>query len=510
MTQHHTLKNAVTSSGAYLVLILALLVATSSCGSDTKPDSGHQDIGVDADSGGADALSDADNETPDSAQEDAQQDIAEADADATEPQAELSEALIAQFERMVEDEGYPSIVVGLIEGDASAVYGFGALGSGEAPDGQTLYEIGSVTKTFTALLLANAVESGELTLNDPVKDLLPGFEIPTRNEKEITLEHLATHHSGLPRMPAGVSALDAGGFGGDEMRDFLAGYSLPRDPGASYEYSNLGFGLLGYALGEHAGEGYLSALEDEILEPLGLASTYGALQDAPLERLAKGHRANGTRTANLEFAALAGAGSILSSADDMLAYLKANMGQGDSPLYPAMQLAHQARAGGSMGPNETGLAWMNNLFGGVDIIWHGGTTGGYMTFVGFVSDGSRGIVILTNILKPVDTIGLSVLLEGSSSDDGSIAMTPEALDEYVGDYKIDAQMTLTVYREGGQLMTQATGQGAFPIFPSAIDEFFAKIAPVSLSFERDESQQVVAVILHQNGNDFRAPRVPDE
>ncbi|TDP77330.1 serine hydrolase [Bradymonas sediminis] len=477
-------------------VVLAVVLALGGCG--TVDESTRSDVD----------LGDATSET------DASRDAGEADVSPDMVEEEnvelLTEAQVERFERLVANEGHPTIVVGVIEGDATRVYGFGTRETGEAPDGATLYEIGSVTKTFTGLLLAQAVESAEFSLNAPVQDLLPDFQIPTRNGKEITLEMLATHHSGLPRMPSGVSAADPSGYDSVKLNGFLENHTLTRDPGASYEYSNLGFGLLGYALGAHAGVGYKAAVEREIIEPLGLTSTYTSGVDAPSERLEPGYTGAGVLASNLEFQALAGAGSIVSGADDLLTYLRANMGMTDSSLNPAMQLALQARVD-ITGPNDRiGLAWKTNSVQGHDMMWHSGVTNGYTTFVGFLSDGSYGLVILTNIAKPLDTMGITMLLEGVAGDDDTIELSVEELDEYVGKYSLSAQMKITIFREGSDLMAQATGQGAFPIYASAKDKFFARIAPIEITFERDAEERVDGLILHQNGENHPAPRMPEE
>ena len=149
---------------------------------------------------------------------------------------------------------YQTLVFGVVDGDKSEVVAFGKLDDGKMPDGDTVYEIGSVTKTFTATLLASAELSGRVTLDTPVAQLLPDFKIPSRGGKEITLGLLATQHSGLPRMPSNFLPRDLANpyadYDAAKLKAFLAGYRLPRDPGASHEYSNLGFGLLGYALAQ--------------------------------------------------------------------------------------------------------------------------------------------------------------------------------------------------------------------------------------------------------------------
>ncbi len=138
---------------------------------------------------------------------------------------------------------YQTLVFGVVDGDKSEVVVFGRLDDGNAPDGDTVYEIASVTKTFTGTLLAQAVLSGRVRLDTPVAQLLPDFKIPSHGGKEMTLGDLATHHAGLPREAMGD-------YRPEKLKAYLAAYELPRDPGAAYEYSNGGFALVGYALAQ--------------------------------------------------------------------------------------------------------------------------------------------------------------------------------------------------------------------------------------------------------------------
>jgi CubicO group peptidase (beta-lactamase class C family) len=159
---------------------------------------------------------------------------------------------------------HQTLVFGVVDGDHSEVVAFGTLDAGKAPDGDTVYEIGSITKTFTATLLAQAVLAGAVTLDTPVAQLLPDFKIPSRGGIQITLGLLGTQHSGLPREPSNRLPKDFADpfadYDAAKLKAFLAGYELPRDPGATYEYSNLGFGLLGTALAqlEHTNWGTLA------------------------------------------------------------------------------------------------------------------------------------------------------------------------------------------------------------------------------------------------------------
>lgn len=422
-------------------------------------------------------------------------------------------ARIAKVAQQYADAGvYPAMVVVMVDDGHAQVAGFGKLADGRVPDGDTVFEIGSVTKTFTALLLAHEVEAKTVSLDTPVTTLLPDFKIPSRHGKPITLGLLAEQFSGLPRLPGNLQPADLGNpyadYGRGRLKEFLAGYTLPRDPGAAYEYSNLGFGLLGEALAQHAKLSYGELLQREVLVPLGMHSSVVELTSAMRARLAPGHDEEGEAARHWQWDVLAGAGTLLSTGDDMSRYLQANMGLLKTPLAAAMRLAHEPRRDIG-GGDRIGLAWMTHHTAQGDVIWHNGETGGYSSFIGFTGDGRRGVVILTNATGAPQDLGLAALLSSAPLPvvHKAIAMLPAQLDAYVGQYMLAPGVALNVFRRAGQLFAQATGQGAFPLFASAPDAFFARVAPITIDFERTADGKVGALTLHQNGHDSHAPRM---
>ena len=302
-----------------------------------------------------------------------------------------------------------AIVVGIVTKDGRHVFGFGRFDaeSSQEPDARTLFEIGSVTKTFTALLLADLVEQGKVKLSDPVRLYLPeSVTMPQQGDKEITLLHLATHTSALPRIPTsiGLKALISNdpyrNYGTDDLYKTLSRTKLPRDPGERYEYSNLGFALLGHVLSRQAGKSYEELVIERICEPLELRETRVTLDDELRKRLAPPHDALGRRSSNWDFDVFAGAGALRSTTDDMLTYLEANMGLKKCALLPAMRRCHQAAYPAESDLQSTGLAWhIQNGLDSPPLIFHGGGTGGYNSIVGFAQeDGTPlfGIVVLAN------------------------------------------------------------------------------------------------------------------
>jgi CubicO group peptidase (beta-lactamase class C family) len=308
---------------------------------------------------------------------------------------------------------YQTLVFAVVDDDRSEIVAFGWLPNHEKPDGDTVYEIGSITKTFTATLLADAVQSGRVQLDTPIQRLLPDLKIPSRGVKQITLVDIAAHRSGLPRMPTDFHdekiPYPAYDFG--KLKTFLATYKMPRDPGVEYEYSNLGFGLLGMALAESIHVSYGSLLEGEVLRPLQMKMTGTTLNATMRIHLAPGFDEAGKPASSWDFGrfdGFEGAGAIRSTAADMLRYLKANMGEGTDVLTRAMRFAQTPRCRTTEG-NRIGLAWMTQSTEHGGIIWHNGGTAGYASFIGFRTDKRRGVVILANTAASVTELGFRYL-----------------------------------------------------------------------------------------------------
>ena len=426
--------------------------------------------------------------------------------------ARVQEAITSR----VADGDYPALVVAVVAGDRNHVYGFGTLENGNAPDGDTIFQIGSVTKTFTATLLAESVVRGAVTLDTPVSALLPADTLPAHGDKPITLGDLASQFSGLPRLPdnLNVSATPEDPYAhydAAKLKTFLAGYVLARDPGSAYEYSNLGYGLLGYALAEHAATSYAALLQAKLFKPLGMSSTSATFDEPMDSRWATGHDTSGKATKPWHFDVLGGAGTINSTGADMLRYLEANMGRGADTLQPALRLAH--KPGREIGGNaRIGLAWMTHHNSEVDVIWHNGMTAGYASFIGFTADGQRGVVILTNKAQTLDDLGFATLLSDAplAPVEKTTVMSSQQLDTYTGEYQLAENFTLRIFSKDDQLYAQATGQDAFPIFPSAENTFFAKVADIRIDFQLGNDGQADSLELHQGGHTTSARKLGND
>jgi D-alanyl-D-alanine-carboxypeptidase/D-alanyl-D-alanine-endopeptidase len=305
-------------------------------------------------------------------------------------------SLRALLQEMVGSGRATGIVVGLVDADGSRrIISYGSSGPDRLPlDGHSVFEIGSITKVFTATLLADMVLRGEVRLDDPLAKYLPSeVKVPSRNGKVITLLDLTTHYSGLPRgYPRGPGELTD--YSVQEIYEFLSGYELPRDPGATFEYSNLGMGLLGYALARRAGTTYEKLVTKRILGPLGMPETAITLTPAMQAHLVHGYDGFGDTVPNNN-PTLAGAGALRSTAVDMLSFAAANLSLRKGSLYEAMRSAHMARRT-ALQADSVGFNWVVSRPKDRVLTWHGGGTGGYQTFLGLDLAARRAVVVLTN------------------------------------------------------------------------------------------------------------------
>jgi len=412
----------------------------------------------------------------------------------------------------------PSIVIGVVDSNGTRYFAYGttAVDGGTPVNARTIYEIGSITKVFTGVALADMAIRGEVGLDDPVARYLPdSVRVPGADSQPITLRLLSSQRSGLPRMPLNFAPRDPANpyadYDAAKLYAFLDAYTLPRAPGTAYAYSNLGVGLLGFALSRREDTTYEALVRRHILDPLGMASTMVTLADDARTRLAQGS-ADGKPAANWEFDALAGAGALRSTAEDMTTFLAAATGLQYTPLDSAFRLAAApAFDAGPGGVMRIGLGW--HILQRADsprIVWHNGGTGGYHSWAGYDPDRRAGVVVLTNSTENIDDIGLH-LIDPSiplTTVRTAIALPPETLEEYVGMYPLTPAFVLAVARVGDHLVVQATGQSAYPIWPSARDEFFYKVVDAQISFTRGADGTVDGLVLHQGGEDQRAERAP--
>jgi CubicO group peptidase (beta-lactamase class C family) len=405
------------------------------------------------------------------------------------------------------------IVVGLVDDKGVRLISYGKPNktSDQTVNGDSVFEIGSVTKVFTATLLADMVERGEVNLNDPISKYLPKtVKTPTRAGKEITLLDLSTQTSGLPRMPDNFAPKNAlnpyADYSVEQMYAFLSSYTLTRDIGSKYEYSNVGVGLLGHILALRAGTDYETLVRTRIWQPLKMDSTSIKLTPSMQAHLAGGHNPALLPVPNWDLPTLAGAGAIRSTVNDMLKFVAANLGLNKSPLLAGMQMAQQSRHETGIPDLEIGLNW--HIFKKFDsvIVWHNGGTGGYHSFIGFDPKARRGVVVLSNSTNDIDDIGRHLLVSqyplanfAPPKEHKAIKLDPKIFDAYVGDYQLAPNFVITISREGDQFFLQATGQGKVELLAETETDFFLKVVDAQITFVKDDKGQVTSLVLHQNG-----------
>ena len=285
--------------------------------------------------------------------------------------------------------------------------------TGLALNEHTLFEIASITKTFTTALLADMVGREEVKLDDPVSKYLPPSLKPQgRNGKQISLLDLATHTSALPTLPTNIKPRSIANPYADYtvtmFSEFLVKYELPREIGASYEYSAVGLGLLGHALGHRMGTNWETTVVKHVLDPLGMSSTRATLSPALQLRLAPGHGESGDVTSNWDIPALPAMGALKSTAHDMLRFLAANMDSTSRPFGQALSSAHVPRVRMDE-ETRVGLAWQTGHATNRTLVWHGGGTGGYRSLIAFDPGTRLGIVLLMNSAVGADDIGWHLL-----------------------------------------------------------------------------------------------------
>ena len=312
---------------------------------------------------------------------------------------EPSEAAIqAILQKCVGEDGESTGIVAVVSGNAgSRVFTYGASGAADNRklDGDTVFEVASITKVLTALTLAAMVERGEVAMSDPAaKYLPPSVKVPEYEGQPITLLDLATYTSGLPIYPDNYTGPN---YTVDEFYAFLSGYTLKYRPGTHYQYANAGFGLLGHALARRAGKNYEALLVERVCDPLGLRSTRIIPTADMRSRLARGHdRHLASTPLSDNIPTLAGAYAAKSTANDLTVLLEACLGRRQTPLEPSVRRLLETRRLTGLPGHATGLGWFISSNDDDEIAWKTGLNGGFNAFIGFSTSSHRGSIALSN------------------------------------------------------------------------------------------------------------------
>jgi CubicO group peptidase (beta-lactamase class C family) len=439
--------------------------------------------------------------------------------------AEIRKILVDRID--VQQRGV-GIVVGVISPEGRRVVPYGKLAKDDARPltGDTLFEVGSVTKVITSLLLADMVQRGEVALTDPVAKYLPaGVKVPERNGKSITLVDLATHTSGLPFWPTNFPPTEdltaPSKYTEEQLFQFLSSYELPpREIGSAWEYSNIGVGLLGRALARRAGKSYETLVRERITAPLRLDSTAITLSREMRSRLAIGHDLQGEPMPYFDVPVSPASGAFASSANDLLSFLAACMGLERSPLSGAMDAMLATRRPNQLWFIDQALGWFVIGKGDEQVVLSGGATIGFGCTVLYDPRQRIGVVVLTNARGSEDGIALHVLRPSKNplpkpkpavQSHKAIPVDPKLFDRYAGKYQPSPGMVITVVRDGDALRIALPAAPTLRLFPETERDYFVKgDDDIRVTFKTDEQGNTTSLIVYLGKLPIPATRMPQE
>ena len=410
------------------------------------------------------------------------------------------------------------VAVVLVDANGIRVVTTGIARGSEAVKPDDLFEIGSVTKTFTGLLLAIADEKGEAKLDDPVEKFLPNnIKLRDTADVPIRMVDLATQRSGLPRLATNMQPKDPknpyADYTEQDLLDFVKNFRAVSARNEKYEYSNIGFGLLGYALMRAAkAKSFEALLSEQILKPLNRTSTTSD-PTRFVDRLAQPHDSNASPTPAWDLpTAHAAAGAIRATAGDMGRYIEAMAGLKQTTLASAISLATTMREQGPNRINPIGLAWMRLPFDKREFMNHDGGTFGSSSSLMVDRAAREGVFIVANTSTLLTDIAIHLMDRRHSIAPREfpkiVPVATDLLKRYVGNYKLNDTMDIAVRLNADKLTAQATGQGEFEIFAQSETRFFAKVAPISITFGDVVDGKAGSFLLEQGGSMLTARRIP--
>src|SRR5438094_2366134 len=407
------------------------------------------------------------------------------------------------------------IVVGVIDPQGRRIISYGHRDVGDARplNGDTVFEIASVTKVFTALLLADMVEKNEVALSDPASKYLTAatIKLPERNGHLITLVDLATHTSGLPFMPADAPPFSdptAAKYSTGDLKRYLASYQLTRDIGSDWDYSNIGYWVLSEALAARGGKDIENLIRSRVLAPLKMTDTDFELSPKMKENLAPGHDsalqpAPAASTIPI-YSIMPAGGGLYSTTNDLLTVLSQCLGYEPSPLAPAMNIALGNRR--PVQPdNEQALGW--NVYGKGDdqVIFRDGSSFGYASVTAYDPKARVGVVVLTNQVGDVGDLARHLLrpdfplAKPANTKHIEITLDPKFLDSYVGRYEAKGEGSFTLARENDFLTIESPADWGLPklrIRPASHREFFATQLPLRVTFQTGSDGKVRSLTIY--------------
>jgi len=400
--------------------------------------------------------------------------------------------------------GHKGSAVAGVWRDGAAAYGHAEQSVNAQPE--PLYEIGSISKVFTGLLLAQAVERGDFTLDDNLGQLLKGEVALSPEVAAITLRQLVTHSSCLPRMPAnfrdGSLRNPYVDYSRADLWSALSELKLPHASPCPAVYSNMGFAVVGELLSRRYGKPWETLVRENITGPLGMRDTQQHLGEKAPRLAAAYHGAESTPP--WDFQAFAGAGALRSSAADMITFSRAILAGKSGPLGAAVPRMLQPL--GAIDGSEIGYGIMMRGAEGTRVYMHSGGTGGFRTDWVVMPDAQQAIIVMaSNSEAPVERTSGDILAQRFKITDGELAAGKLTLQDYAGVYRVDEHLQLTFVAEGQTLQGRITGQAFSALTAAAADVFTFPTVGAEFSFQR-EGGKVIGVTLRQRGAEFKARR----
>ncbi len=410
--------------------------------------------------------------------------------------------------------------IGIYKDGQEFVAGYGQLSedNSKKPNGDTLYQIGSITKVFTGILLADAVVKKEVRLDQPAGDLLPdGIGMPKHADEQILLRDLSTHVSVLPRLPTNLitkNRLDPYKHYSQEMLfDFLNSHELRHPPRTQWEYSNLGAGLLAELLAIKNKTDFSSLLNNSISEPLGLSDTIVQLNEEQEGRLAPPHRSDLEPSICWQFPVFAGAGAAFSSVNDLLRFGRAVLDPPQGSIGKAINLAWEVHQQSLEGEQHTMcLGWQ--LSSDKTTRYHSGRVAGYRASL-FVSRKHNLVVVVLSNAKKGGSPELATKLfraaigidEKPDKIDRPATVPRAVMDRYVGRYKTPKGGIYTVERKGEKLMVRFNEQASYRVFSTSKTEWSYRNYETVLKFDPAPSGPCPSVEIETTSKTFSAERI---
>lgn len=387
-------------------------------------------------------------------------------------------------------------------------YGFANL-EWDVPNSPTAkFRLGSVTKQFTAACILLLEERGKLKIDDAVKKYMP--DAPAAWDK-VTIFNLLTHTSGIPSFTGfpDYASTEAIATTPEKLVARFRDKPLEFQPGEKWNYSNSGYVLLGYLIEKISGQSYSQFVQDNIFTPLGMKDSGYDSNSAIIAHRAAGYAPSDKGLINAGYIDMSiplSAGALYSTTEDLLRWEQGLFGGKLLSVASLQKMTTPFK-------NDYAFALAVRDANGHKVIEHGGGIEGFNTQLSYYPDDKLTIVVLANqntsatgdIASKLAALvhGDKVVLAGERKE---VAVSPAILQAYVGTYELAPGFDIVMTVEGGQLMTQATGQPKFPVFAESETKFFLKLVDAQLEFVKNDKGEVTQVILHQGGRDAKAPK----